>query len=62
MDPRQFYEEVKKMRQLQKTYFRTRRQGDLDASKAQEKIIDKEIARVELVLAEKEESKQPKLF
>ena len=44
MDPRQFYEEVKKMRQLQKTYFRTRRQGDLEASKAQEKIIDKEIA------------------
>ncbi len=62
MDPRQFYEEVKKMRQLQKTYFRTRRQGDLEASKAQEKIIDKEIARVELVLAEKEEAKQPKLF
>ena len=47
MSPLQFYEEVKKMRQLQKTYFRTRLQVDLVASKAQESIIDKEIARVE---------------
>lgn len=58
MSPLQFYEEVKKMRRLQKTYFRTRLQVDLVASKAQESIIDKEIARVE----QEVKSNLPKLF
>lgn len=58
MNARQFYEEVKKMRQLQKQYFRQRTQQNLEASKAQEKLIDAEIERVEKLLKQKTESEQ----
>lgn len=58
MNARQFYEEVKKMREFQKTYFRQRTQQNLEASKAQEKLIDAEIERVEKLLKQKTESEQ----
>ena len=58
MNARQFYEEVKKMRQLQKQYFRQRTQQNLEASKTQERLIDAEIERVEKLLKERTESQQ----
>lgn len=58
MNARQFYEEVKKMREFQKIYFRQRTQQNLEASKAQEKLIDAEIERVEKLLKERTESQQ----
>ena len=58
MNARQFYEEVKKMRYLQKKYFLTRDHGALEASKKFEKLIDAEIERVEQLLNEKAESEQ----
>lgn len=58
MNARQFYEEVKKMRYLQKKYFLTRDYRALEASKKFEKRIDAEIERVEQLLNEKAESEQ----
>ena len=58
MNARQFYEEVKKMRYLQKKYFLTRDHRALEASKKLEKRIDEEIERVEQLLNEKAESEQ----
>ena len=58
MNARQFYEEVKKMRYLQKKYFLTRDHRALEASKKSEKRIDEEIERVEQLLNEKAESEQ----
>ena len=58
MNARQFYEEVKKMRYLQKKYFLTRDYRALEASKKIEKRIDAEIERVEQLLNEKAESEQ----
>ena len=58
MNARQFYEEVKKMRYLQKKYFLTRDHRALEASKKIEKRIDEEIERVEQLLNEKAESEQ----
>lgn len=54
MNARKFYEEVKKMRRLQKAYFTHKTQLDLSLAKAQEKIIDDEISRVELLLAQRD--------
>ena len=50
MKPKQFFEAVVKLRQLQKEYFRTRSSITLQASKRQEKVIDDEISRVNSVL------------
>lgn len=58
MNARQFYEEVKKMRYLQKKYFLTRDHRALEARKKFEKRIDAEIERVEQLLNEKAESEQ----
>ena len=58
MNARQFYEEVKKMRYLQKKYFLTRDHRALEASKKFEKRIDAEIERVEQLLDKKAESEQ----
>ena len=58
MNARQFYEEVKKMRYLQKKYFLTRDHRALEASKKFEKRIDAESERVEQLRNEKAESEQ----
>lgn len=59
MDSKAFYEAVKRMREAQKEYFKTRRPTDLKRSKELEKVIDTEIARVERILWEQ---KNPPLF
>ncbi len=46
MDSKTFFEEVSKMRALQKDYFRKRDSIVLQACKKQEKLIDNEIDRV----------------
>ncbi len=57
MNARQFYEEVKKMRQLQRQYFATkdksRKSMALMLSIKQEQLIDAEIERVEKILNQK---------
>lgn len=55
MDARQFFNLVSEMRNKQKEYFKTRTQSALKESKALEKRVDDEIARVEQVLKEKQE-------
>lgn len=47
MNAKEFFYEVKKMRKLQKEYFKTRSSITLGACKKQEKIIDDEIKRVQ---------------
>lgn len=49
MNARQFFDKVVRMRELQKEYFKTRRPADLQRSKAVEKEIDDEIARVQRI-------------
>lgn len=46
MTPKEFYEKVVKMREAQKSYFKTRSSMDLQVCKRLEKEIDNEIARV----------------
>lgn len=45
MDAKQFFEEVVKLRKLQKDYLKTRSSMTLNASRKQEKLIDDEIER-----------------
>lgn len=59
MNSKQFFEAVVKLRELQKDYFKTRSSMSLTASKKQEKIIDDEIKRVNVILLNKD--KQGKL-
>ena len=53
MNSKQFFEAVAKLREFQKDYFKTRSSMALSASKRQEKLIDDEIARVNVVLENK---------
>lgn len=46
MNARQFFDKVALMRKLQKEYFRTRSKTTLNQSKAVEREVDAEIARV----------------
>lgn len=46
MKPREFFDEVAKLRNLQKTYLKMRTSTVLAACKRQEKLIDEEIAHV----------------
>ena len=46
MNARQFFDKVALMRKLQKEYFRTRSKTALNQSKAVEREVDAEIARV----------------
>lgn len=62
MDARQFFEEVSRLRRLQKKYFKDRSSSSLTACKKQEKLIDDEIARVEKIMNEKKAVEQPCLF
>lgn len=50
MNAKQFYDEVVKLRRLQKKYFCIRSSGTLRSSKKQEKLIDSEIDRVERLI------------
>lgn len=59
MTPKDFFDLVKSMRLQQKKYFKERSNDVLRKSKALEKQVDDEIARVERVMNEK---KQGRLF
>lgn len=49
MTPKEFYEKVVKMREAQKSYFKTRSSMALQLCKRLEKEIDNEIARVDQI-------------
>lgn len=59
MSPKEFYDNVVKMREAQKAYFKYRSSSELTKSKRLEKIIDDEIARVQKI---EEEKRNPRLF
>lgn len=59
MSAKEFFENVKKMRAYQKEYFRFRNKLSLEMSKQYERIVDKEIERVEDI---QKERREPKLF
>lgn len=50
MNAKQFYDEVVKLRRLQKKYFCIRSSGTYVPAKKQEKFIDSEIDRVERLI------------
>ena len=55
MTPKEFYDNVVKMRQWQQRYFRSKRHDKeaLSNAKDYERIVDTEIKRVELITREK---------
>lgn len=55
MEARQFFEEVAKMRLLQKEYYKTHSSLALQAAKKQEKLIDNEIERVRVITGRREQ-------
>lgn len=62
MNARQFFDEVARLRELQKKYFKERSSTVLTACRRQEKKIDEEISRVQKVQEELEKRKEPMLF
>ncbi len=56
MNAKEFFGLVKEMRLQQKEYFKTRASDVLKKSKALEKRVDDEIARVERILSEREKN------
>lgn len=62
MDARKFFEEVARLRDLQKKYLKDRSSMTLTACKRQEKVIDDEIARTRKVLEEQEKRREPQLL
>lgn len=59
MNSKQFYQTVKMARKAQQDYFKYKRKEDLQVARHYEAIIDKEIARVEQILKDRNE---PKMF
>lgn len=59
MDAKEFYDLVVKMREAQKNYFRSRSQVYLKESNQHEKEVDKEIKKVNAIVAKRD---NPKLF
>lgn len=57
MNPKEFFDNVSRMRKAQKEYFRTRSGRALTDSKRLEKEIDDEIERVNKVIAERQNPK-----
>ena len=53
MTAKSFFDLVREMREAQKSYFLTRSRDLLDKSKALEREVDREIARVDTILGEK---------
>ena len=56
MNAKDFFGLVKELRLQQKEYFKTRASDVLKKSKALEKRVDDEIARVERILSEREKN------
>lgn len=59
MTARDFFDLVRKMREAQRGYFATRAQGYLTESKELEMEVDREVARVDAILREKQCPKLP---
>lgn len=53
MDAKQFYNEVKEMRRLQRLYFKTRNREVMRKAQKIEQVIDDEIERVEKIINRK---------
>lgn len=62
MTPKQFFDKVVEMRQMQKEYFKTRSSKSLTRSKILENEIDTEIDRVQRVPSGKPQPVQGELF
>lgn len=62
MTNRQFFDLVVQLRWSQREYFTTRSRESLQQAKALEKRVDDEIARVQKVLANREQQQSPNLF
>lgn len=58
MNAREFYYLVKQMRETQRDYFRNRDQKTLRAARALEGDVDREIKRVEAILAAREDQER----
>ena len=58
MNPKEFYDLTKRMREKQREYFRTRRIGVLEDCRKLEKEIDAEISRVEGILLRQRQGKE----
>ena len=56
MNAREFFNKVAQMRSMQKEYFRTRSKTALQESKRMEREIDMEIARVEGIVGNPEDT------
>ena len=59
MTARDFFDLVRKMREAQRGYFATRAQGYITESKELEMEVDREVARVDAILREKQCPKLP---
>lgn len=59
MNARDFFDLVREMREAQKGYFSTRSKDLLEKSKQLEREVDREIARVDATLREKQCPKLP---
>lgn len=59
MTAREFFNLVREMRETQKGYFLTRSKDLLEKSKELEREVDREIARVDAILREKQCPKLP---
>lgn len=62
MTNRQFFDRVVQLRRFQKEYFATRDRDALKQAIALEKEVDDEIARVQKILAVREQQQPPNLF
>ena len=62
MNAKTFFEKVAYMRKCQKEYYKTRSKEALKASLAIENEIDKEIERVNQILAKSNQPKQTSIF
>lgn len=56
MNAKQFFDLVAQMRKAQKDYFKTRSAAYLEMSKSLERQVDEEIARVDKVLNDKQQT------
>lgn len=62
MNPKEFYETVKEMREAQKEWYKTHEKAAIVRSKILEKKIDQEIERVEGIMHPQPDKNQLKLF
>lgn len=62
MNNKEFFDKVSDMREAQKEYFKTRNSAALNRSKALERVIDEEIARVNNILNHRPYPVQGNLF